>query len=111
MECIDHQTPARHINDIGMAVEFVRNRVKKFDNLPDKVVPKFRISEEEINYLENCMRRTISQNCGAAGVDMDEGFEAFFEDAVRFGLNCMLEDENHPAMKRYLKEMRDKKHD
>jgi len=99
----------KNITDIGMAVEFVRDRVKDFNNIPEKVVPNFSITKEEIDYLEKCMERTILENSVASSLNMGDGYIAFFKDSVRFGLNCMLIDENHPAMKRYLKEMKTNK--
>ena len=96
--------PAKHFRDIGTAVEFVRKTVKNFDDIPERVVPSFPITEDEINYLEGRVRKSIRLIDEKSGVDMGEGYEAFFEDSVRFGLNYMLKNEDDPQMKYYLEE-------
>ena len=101
------KNPSKHYRDIGMAVEFARRTVKTFVEIPERVVPSFAITEDEINYLEERVRETVRKNHKAANVDMGEGYEAFFEDVVRIGLNMMLNDENHPTMGYYLKDYKE----
>lgn len=109
MDEIDlENNPAKHFRDIGMAVKFVRKTVKNFNNIPPRVIPTFPISEEDIQYLEDCVRKTVSMNDKKAGVDMGEGYEVFLEYNVRFGLNYMLKNENDPQMEWYFTK-RDKK--
>lgn len=109
MDEIDlENNPAKHYRDIAKAVKFVRERVKSFDDIPPIIVPTFLISKEDIQYLEDCVRETVSTNDKIAGVDMGDGYEAFLEYNVRFGLNCMLKNENDPQMEWYFMK-RDKK--
>lgn len=100
------KTSERHYSNIGMAVECVRNIVPSFDVLPERVVPTFEISEEEIQYLEDCVRNTVRENHLSEEEIMDEGYPAFFEETVRIGLNMMLSDKDHPTMRYYLNKLR-----
>ncbi len=93
----------RTFEKIGAAVAFVRKTVKNFDDIPEKVVPSFPITEDEINYLEERVRKSIRLIDEKSGVIINEGYEAFFEHSVRFGLNSMLKNENDPQLKYYLK--------
>jgi len=58
--------------------------------------------------LEKRVRENLIKNHNMAGVDMGDGYKEFLEHTVRFGLNLMLEDENHPILKWYFMK-RDKK--
>ncbi len=86
----DYPVSSRHHSgDIKMAVNFARSRVNEF-TMPERVVPAFPITGEEIGYLENCVRENLRKNSNRSGVAEDEGFNNFFEHAVRFGLNSIL---------------------
>ncbi len=106
MECA--VSPRHHYDDINMAVTFARSRVADF-KLPEKVVPAFSITNEEIQYLEDRVRETVSKNLANANFDLNEDNKEFFEHAVRCGLNFLLQDENDPQLRWYIKEFRRKK--
>gem|GEM_PF-627568 len=94
----------KEYEDINMAIKFIQSKCSTEDfKLKPKIIPKFPITEEEIQYLEDCVRNTIAINLGISDAKMgDKWYNLFFEDAVRFGLNQMLKDENNPNRKYFL---------
>lgn len=97
------KTSKQHYADIGMAINFIRSRcsIENFE-LEPRVIPNFCITEDDIAFLENCVRKTLTANDNRAGVSCDDDWhKVFFEHAVRFALNQMLKDENDSMMKYY----------
>ena len=109
MDGKNYNSPLKNFSDISMAVNFVREKVTNFDDIPERIVPGFIITEEEIGYLEKCVLKTVKANCESSGVDMGNGYEQFLKKFVRIGLNSMLLNKDNPLMKWHLLKMRGKK--